>query len=45
MIIKEVEKLEKILSVKRRDYDEETDFGSNQKMQSEYDAIFAKLRK
>ena len=45
MIIAEVEKLEKILSEKRRDYDEETDFGSNQKMQSEYDDVFAKLRK
>ena len=45
MIIAEVEKLEKILSEKRIDYDKETEFGSNQKMQSEYDAVFAKLRK
>ena len=45
MIIKEIEKLEKILSEKRKDYDDETEFGSNQKMQSEYDTVFAKLRK
>ena len=44
MIIKEIEKLEKILSEKRKDYDEETEFGSNQKMQSEYDSVFSKLR-
>ena len=45
MIVAEVEKLEKTLSEKRRDYDEETEFGSNQKIQSEYDGVFAKLRK
>lgn len=44
MIIKEIEKLEKILSEKRQDYDQETEYGSNQKMQSEYDSIFSKLR-
>ena len=44
MIIKEIEKLEKILSEKRKDYDEETEFGTNQKMQSEYDSVFSKLR-
>ena len=44
LLIKEIEKLEKILSEKRQDYDEETEFGSNEKMQSEYDSVFSKLR-
>ena len=44
MIAKEIEKLEKILSEKRRDYDEETEFGANHKMQSEYDSVFSKLK-
>ena len=44
MIVAKIEKLEKILLEKRKEYDEETDFGSNQKMQSEYDDVFSKLR-
>ena len=44
MIREEVDKLEQILSQRRQEYDEHTDFGQNLKKQSEYNLIFDKLR-
>ena len=44
MIAREVKKLEKIYEKKRQDYIEQTDFGQNQEIQSEYDSVFEKLR-
>ena len=44
MIAEEVEKLEEILSQRRKEYDEETNFGQNLEKQSEYNSIFDKLR-
>ena len=44
MIAKEVEKLEEILSQRRKEYDEQTNFGQNLEKQSEYNSTFAKLR-
>ena len=44
MIAKEVEKLETILDKRREEYDAQTEFGQNAKIQSEYDLIFEKLR-
>ena len=44
MIANEVEKLHETLSKMRKEYDEETEFGHNQQMQSKYDKIFENLR-
>jgi len=44
MIAKEVEKLEQLLSQKRKEYDEQTNFGQNLEKQSEYNTIFDRLR-
>ena len=44
MIASEVEKLHEILSKMRTEYDEETEFGHNQEMQSKYNKIFENLR-
>ena len=44
MIAKEVEKLEEILSQRRKEYDEQTSFGQNLEKQSEYNSTFDKLR-
>jgi len=44
MIAKEVEKLEVILFHRRKEYDEETNFGQNLEKQSDYNIIFDKLK-
>jgi len=44
MIAEEVEKLEEILSQRRKVYDEETNFGQDLEKQSEYNLTFDKLR-
>ncbi|MFQ5781552.1 MAG: hypothetical protein ACE5GR_00685 [Nitrosopumilus sp.] len=44
MIAKEVEILEKLFSVRRQEYDSQTNFAQNLKKQLEYDLIFEKLR-
>jgi len=44
IIAKEVEKLEVILSHRRKEYDEETNFGQNLEKQSDYNIIFDKLK-
>ena len=44
MIALEVQQLEEILSNKRQEYDEQTNFGQNFEEQSRYDLIFDKLR-
>jgi len=44
MIVIEVQKLEEILSQKRQEYDEQTNFGQNLEKQSEYNSIFDRLR-
>jgi len=44
MIAIEVEKLEEILSQRRQEYDEQTNFGQNLEKQSEYNSIFDRLR-
>jgi len=44
MIAEEVEKLEEILSQRRREYDEQTNFGQNLEKQLEYNSIFDKLK-
>jgi hypothetical protein len=44
MIAMEVYKLEEILSQRRQEYDEQTNFGQNLEKQSEYNSIFDKLR-
>jgi len=44
MIASEIEKLEQLLSQRRQEYDEETNFGQNFEKQSEYNLIFDKLR-
>jgi len=44
MIGVEVERLEEILSQKRQEYDEQTNFGQNLEKQSEYNSIFDRLR-
>ena len=44
MITTEVEKLHAILSKMRTEYDDETEFGHNQEMQSKYNKIFENLR-
>ena len=45
MIANELEKWNKTLLEKRKQYDEETKFGENLEKQKEYDEIFQKLRK
>jgi len=44
MIAIEVQKLEEILSQKRQEYDEQTNFGQNIEKQSEFNSIFERLR-
>ncbi len=44
MIAMDVYKLEEILSKRRQEYDEQTNFGHNLEKQSEYNSIFNKLR-
>lgn len=44
IIVKEIEKLEQLLSQKRKEYDDKTDFGQNLEKQSEYNSLFDKLR-
>ncbi len=44
MIVSEIEKLEQLLFQKRKEYDDQTDFGQNLEKQSEYDMAFDKLR-
>ncbi len=44
MIAQEVEKLEEILSQRRQEYDEQTNFGQNLEKQLEYNSIFDELR-
>ncbi|MEK0321208.1 MAG: hypothetical protein QQN58_00450 [Nitrosopumilus sp.] len=44
MIAIDVYKLEEILSKRRQEYDEQTNFGHNLEKQSEYNSIFDKLR-
>jgi hypothetical protein len=44
MIAIEVYKLEEILSQRRQEYDEQTNFGQNLEKQLEYNSIFDKLR-
>ena len=44
MIAEEVQKLEVILSQRRKEYDEQTNFGQNLEKQSYYDSIFDKLK-
>ena len=44
LIVMEVEKLEEILSKRRQEYDEQTNFGQNLEKQSEYNSIFDRLR-
>jgi len=44
MIAMEVEKLEEILSQRRQEYDEQTNFGQNLEKQLEYNSIFDRLR-
>lgn len=44
MIAEEVEKLEVILSQRRKEYDEQTNFGQNLEKQSEYNLTFDKLK-
>ena len=44
MIAGEIQRLEVILSQRRKEYDEQTSFGQNLEKQSEYDSIFDKLK-
>ncbi len=44
MIAIEVEKLEEVLSQRRQEYDQQTNFGQDLEKQSEYNSIFDKLR-
>ncbi|MFQ5475454.1 MAG: hypothetical protein ACE5DT_00295 [Nitrosopumilus sp.] len=44
MIAEEIEKLEQLLSQKRQEYDEQTNFGQNLEKQSKYNVTFDKLR-
>ncbi len=44
MIAEKVQRLEVILSQRRKEYDEQTNFGQNLEKQSDYDSIFDKLR-
>ncbi len=44
LIAEEVQKIEVILSQRRKEYDEQTNFGQNLEKQSDYDSIFDKLK-
>ena len=44
MIATEIEKLEQMLSKKRKEYDDETNFGKNLEKQTEYNDLFGKLK-
>ena len=44
IIVMEIEKLEQLLNQKRKEYDDQTDFGQNLEKQSEYNLLFDKLR-
>ena len=44
LIAEEVQKIEVILSQRRKEYDEQTNFGQNLEKQSNYDSIFDKLK-
>jgi len=44
IISEEIEKLEQVLSQRRQEYDNQTNFGNNLEKQSEYNLIFDKLR-
>jgi len=44
MIAEEVEKLEEILSKRRQEYDEQTNFGQNSEKQLEYNSTFDRLK-
>jgi len=44
MIAEEVEKLEEILSQRRQEYDEQTNFGQNLEKQLEYNSTFDRLK-
>ncbi|MEK0350648.1 MAG: hypothetical protein QQN60_05435 [Nitrosopumilus sp.] len=44
LIVEEVQKIEVILSQRRKEYDEQTNFGQNLEKQSNYDSIFDKLK-
>jgi hypothetical protein len=44
MIAEEVEKLEEILSKRRQEYDEQTNFGQNLEKQLEYNSTFDRLK-
>lgn len=44
MIAEEIEKLEQLLSQKRQEYDDQTNFGQNLEKQSEFNLAFDKLR-
>ena len=44
IITEEIENLEKILSVRRLDYDKLTNFGENKEQQQKFNKIFEKLR-
>ena len=44
MIAMEVQRLEEILSKKRQEYNEQTNFGQNSEEQSKYDLVFDRLR-
>jgi hypothetical protein len=44
MIATEIEKLEQMLSKRRKEYDDETDFGKKLEEQTDYNDLFAKLK-
>ena len=44
MIATEIEKLEQMLSKRRKEYDDETDFGKKLEKQTDYNDLFAKLK-
>ena len=44
LLVNKIEKLEQILFQRRKEYDEQTNFGHNTEIQSQYDEMFKKLR-
>jgi len=44
LILREVGRLEKVLSQKRREYDAKTNFGSNNREQEKFNQVFKRLR-
>jgi len=44
MIAEEIQKLDRLLSQRRQEYDEQTNFGQNLEKQSKYNLVFDKLR-